>query len=81
MGEAERKREAGRYELVITYGMLTYEFTFHGWDRSRLIALGMLEFAKAKLLRVDALIDLRAETQNQPLIIPGGSPATKGPLG
>lgn len=80
MGEAEHRREAGRYELVIRYDVLTHEFSFEGWEKSRMIALGMLEFAKTKLLRVDARMDLMAEAQNAPRIVPGGVSPMRGPL-
>lgn len=81
MGEAAQREKQAQFELTIRFNVITHEFELAGFDQDPLIALGMLEFAKHKLQRSITMNEMREEMARAGRIIPGGLPATRGPLG
>jgi hypothetical protein len=74
VGEAELRRDASTYQLVITFNVLTHEFGMAGFDKDPLVALGMLEWAKHNVQRSVAKNEMIEEMKNMPRIAVPGDP-------
>lgn len=68
--------DAAEFELVIAHNVLTGAFSVSGHSKNRLVALGMLDYAKQMITRENAKQALLDDMKNAPLILPGrGSPS------
>ena len=59
--------------VVVTFDMLTGELAVQGCDKNPIAALGMLDYAQARVRRWLVTNDILAEAKNAPRIaVPGG---------
>jgi hypothetical protein len=63
-------QEAVEFELIITHNVLSGTFEVSGHSKNRLVALGMLEYAKGLINRENAKQAILDDMKNSPLVIP-----------
>ena len=63
-------QEAVQFELVITHNVLSGTFEVSGHSKNRLVALGMLEYAKQLINRESLKQSMLDDMKNSPLVIP-----------
>jgi len=63
-------QEAVQFELVITHNVLSGTFEVSGHSKNRLVALGMLEYAKQLINRESLKQAMLDDVKNSPLVIP-----------
>jgi hypothetical protein len=66
--------DAAEFELVIKHNVLSGAFSVSGHSKNRLVALGMLDYARGMINRENAKQALLDEMRNAPLILPGKGP-------
>ena len=63
---------AVEFELVITHNVLTGAFGVTGHAKNRLVALGMLEYAKQLIKHENMRQFIIDELKNRPRVVPSG---------
>lgn len=63
-------QDAVQFEIVITHNVLSGTFEVSGHGKNRLVALGMLEYAKGLINRENAKQAMLEDMKNSPLVIP-----------
>jgi len=71
MADMTISQDAVEFELVISHNVLSGAFSVSGHSKNRLVALGMLEYAKQLVNHENIKARMREEIQNAPLIFPG----------
>lgn len=74
-------QESVEFEICIRCNVVTGAFELIGLGKNRLVELGMLEYAKTRLQRIDAQIQMQEMMANAPRVFPGSLPLMKGPQG
>jgi len=67
-------KEAVELEIVIRFNVKTGEISLTGCDESPLVALGMLDYALARVRRVLGTNDVMQDARNAPRIAVAGGP-------
>ena len=62
------RREAVELEIVIKFDVSTCQWSISGCDKNPVVALGMLEYALARVRRSITLGDLEMQMQNSPRV-------------
>lgn len=55
-------------KIVVTFNPLTAEFALSGCDANPIVALGMLDYALARIRRSLTTADIQREMQTSPLV-------------
>ncbi|HYL64460.1 MAG TPA: hypothetical protein VE077_17740 [Candidatus Methylomirabilis sp.] len=64
-----------RMSIVVEFDMLTGEMTLGGCDKNPVVALGMLDYALARVRRALAVNDMVQDAKNAPRVaLAGGMP-------
>jgi hypothetical protein len=74
MENESMSEDAAEFELVIKHNVLSGAFTVSGHSKNRLVALGMLEYAKGMIVRENAKQALLDDMKSAPRILPGRGP-------
>lgn len=67
---------SAEFKLTISHNTVTGSFTVEGHNQNRLVALGMLEYAKQLITRENAKQAMLDDMRNAPRIVPAsGGPS------